>query len=153
MIIETEIELSEYILEDTITFLKSKDRRGAIEELIEQFDNSNEAWDKKELFDYIMKRESVVSTGIGMGIAIPHARCPNIEDFAISVGISQDGIGWDAIDGLKVKLIFLIVGPEAWQKEYLLLLSQLTKILKEDQMRENLLQIREKSDLVKIFHS
>ena len=147
MIADTEIHLRDFIKEEHILFLQESTRKGAILRLTSLLQNSN------EIFEAIMKREKVVSTGIGMGIALPHARCKQMEDFAICIGICDEGIDWQAIDNLDVKLIMLIAGPDSLHNEYLKILSQITTLLKDSSTRETLLHTKNKSALVKIFQS
>ena len=72
-----------------------------------------------------VKREKIVSTGIGMGVAIPHAKLPSFDRFFLAVGLQKvkDGIDWDALDGAPVRLIFMIGGPANQQTDYLKILS------------------------------
>lgn len=96
--------------------------------------------DKEAFHNAILHREDLVSTGIGLGVAIPHAKLQNIEDFAICVGIQKKkGLDWDAIDGSLVRIIFMIAGPANKQTEYLQILSKLTVAIKDESLRRSLL--------------
>ncbi len=130
-----------------VTFLHSKTRAEAIHTLIESLDV-----DQKLVFDAVMQRERVISTGIGIGIAIPHAKIAGIEEFSVGIGIVRhEGIEWDAIDNLPVKLILLICGPDDRHKEYLQLLSELTKKIKQETVRQALFSAKTEEEVVKIF--
>jgi PTS system nitrogen regulatory IIA component len=99
-----------------------------------------------------MQRERVVSTGIGIGIAIPHAKIEEIDDFYVAIGIiKNEGVDWDAIDHLPVKLVLLICGPQERHGEYLQLLSKLTKKIKEEETRRALFVAKTEEEVVKIF--
>ena len=99
-----------------------------------------------------MKREETLSTGIGMGIAIPHAKIEDCEEFFIAIGIQQgNGIEWNSIDGLDVKLIFLIGGPKELHQEYLTLLSKLTQTIKDEKTRQGLLQAKNPAEVIEFF--
>jgi len=130
-----------------VKFLHSRTREEAIHALVGVLNV-----DQKVVFDAVMQRERVISTGIGIGIAIPHAKIASIEDFSVVIGIvKHDGIEWDAIDNLPVKLILLICGPDDRHREYLQLLSELTKKIKQEDVRQALFSAKAEEEVVKIF--
>src|SRR4051812_3913165 len=87
-----------------VSILNARSREEAIASLVSELDV-----DHKLVYEAIMQRERVISTGIGIGIAIPHAKIAGIDEFNVVIGIVQhDGINWDAIDHLPVKLVILI---------------------------------------------
>jgi PTS system nitrogen regulatory IIA component len=130
-----------------VVFLSSTSKSEAIALLCDQMNG-----DKKLIFDAVMQREKVISTGIGIGIALPHAKLPGLEEFQITIGIvDHDGIDWESIDELPVKLIILISGPDDKHKEYLKLLSSLTKKIKEESFRNALFSSKSREEVVKIF--
>ena len=80
--------------------------------------------------DALIKREELMSTGFGFGIAYPHAKITGIDDFFITIGISHAGIDWKSFDAQPARLIFMIGGPEGQQELYLKLLAALSTFLK-----------------------
>ena len=86
--------------------------------------------DEGGLLKAVREREALLSTGIGLGIAIPHARIPTVTSFVVGVGRHAAGIEFGAIDGRPVSILVLIAGPQDAQKPYLELLAQLSKRLK-----------------------
>jgi PTS system nitrogen regulatory IIA component len=130
-----------------VVFLDVQNKQDAISILVDQMSG-----DKKLIFDAVMKREKVISTGIGIGIALPHAKLAGLEEFQITIGIvNHDGIDWQSIDELPVKLIILICGPDDKHKEYLKLLSELTKKIKQENFRQSLFLAKSREEVVKIF--
>ncbi|MBM3193612.1 MAG: PTS sugar transporter subunit IIA [Chlamydiae bacterium] len=130
-----------------VSFLDVKSREEAIKTLVSKLDI-----DHSKVFDAVMQRERVVSTGIGIGIAIPHAKIEEIDDFYVAIGIiKNEGVDWDAIDHLPVKLVLLICGPQERHGEYLQLLSKLTKKIKEEETRRALFVAKTEEEVVKIF--
>jgi PTS system nitrogen regulatory IIA component len=107
--------------------------------------------DTDVFYHAIIDRERIVSTGIGMGVAIPHAKLPSFDDFFIAIGILQKGIEWEALDGALVRLIFMIGGPDDKQTEYLQILSRLTFALKDEQRRKKLLTLHSPEDIVELL--
>lgn len=102
---------------------------------------------KKAIFD----REKFVSTGIGMGVAIPHAKLTAYNHFFISVAVLKSGIDWNALDGAPVRLIFLIGGPDDKQTEYLKILSSLTGVLRDEELRKNLIGASSGKEVLSLF--
>ena len=150
----TKISITDYIKAENIDFLESSTREDALKHMISIAHTENALEDKEEFYDAIIQREKMVSTGLGMGIAIPHAKIPQLDDFFIIVGIHRgNGIEWDAIDGLNVRLIFLIGGPQCMHKEYLQLLSNLTQILKMEENRQKIIRAKSQESVVNIFKS
>ena len=94
------------------------------------------------IYDSLSERESMGSTGFGNGIAIPHCRVPNLEDFLVGLLISDKGIDFDSIDGEDTRIFPFIVGPESKPKEYLKLLSAISQILRNSSFRKEILSLR-----------
>ncbi|MFH1262649.1 MAG: PTS sugar transporter subunit IIA [Pseudomonadota bacterium] len=93
---------------------------------------------EEDLFSLVMERERLSSTGIGSGIAIPHAKHPKaIQQIAV-FGRSKTGISFDAIDGKPVHLIFLIIGPVGANEVHLKVLARISKFLHDTTFREHL---------------
>ncbi len=132
--------LSEYMDKELVTFLEVADRDTALTSLVDLLSENNKLKDRNTFFKALMQRESIVSTGIGMGVAIPHAKLDEFDDFFIAISIqkSQEGIEWDALDGSPVYIIFMIGGPPDRQTEYLQILSRLTMAIKDETCRDQL---------------
>ncbi len=133
------MKIAEYLNEQLITFLDVSNRNVAIDELINLLEQSGKLPNKAAFRKAILDREEIVSTGIGMGVAVPHAKLKGFKQFFIVVGIQQKkGIDWNAIDKAPVRLVFLIAGPDDRQAEYLQILSQLTMAVKDQNLRKEL---------------
>jgi PTS system nitrogen regulatory IIA component len=144
--------IASYLKSDLIHFLKVKSRDDAIKALIKSLKNNEVLNDTSAFLTAILAREKLVSTAIGLGIAIPHAKQEDLEDFFITVGIvEQPGIEWDSIDGLPVRLIFLIGGPANDQTRYLKILSLLTEAIRSESFRNDLLLSHHPMDVIKLF--
>jgi len=92
---------------------------------------------KKEIF----YREQLMSTGIGMGIGIPHVRFRGVTDPIVAVGVRKEGIhDYDSIDQIPVGIVIMILVGEDQHKEHIRLLSQIMGRLKSTEMRENILE-------------
>ncbi len=146
------MRISEYLDSDLIAFLEVDTRDEAIDELIDLLDAEHHLPDKESFRKAIFYRENLVSTGIGMGIAIPHAKIKKLTDFFIAIGIQQKkGLDWNALDKAPVRLIFMIGGPEDRQTEYLQILSLLTTAIRDVEMRKKLLNASSPKEVLKLF--
>lgn len=146
------VTISNYLDARLISFLDVGARDDAIDQLVSSLEKSKKLQDRADFFHAIMEREKIVSTGIGLGVAIPHAKLKGYSDFFIAVGIQKkEGIEWNALDGAPVRLIFLIGGPEDRQTEYLKILSHLTMAIKNEERRKKLLKARTAQEVIDLF--
>jgi len=146
------LKISDYLNIDNIAFLEAKKRNDVILELVDLLYKSKKIRNKDQFYKKIIEREKIVSTGIGMGVAIPHAKFNEDDDFFIAVGILKTHkINWNSIDNLPVRLIFMIGGPEIKQNEYLQLLSKLTIVIKDENIRRSILKATNKQEIIKQF--
>ncbi|MEN9359873.1 MAG: hypothetical protein RL095_1408 [Verrucomicrobiota bacterium] len=95
--------------------------------------------DAEGFLQSLLEREALMSTGLGDGIAFPHARSRQVQDFFIVAALAPRGIDWDALDRRPVKLIFTIGGPMDRQEQYHALLANLATFLKTPGLKESLL--------------
>lgn len=148
-----DVTLSELMQEGVICFLEESSRDHALEKLVNALGDAGELVDKTSFLEAIIKREKIVSTGIGMGVAIPHAKLPSFDRFFLAVGLqkTKEGIEWDALDGAPVRLIFMIGGPASQQTEYLKILSRLTAAIKDEDRRKKLLASETKEEVISLF--
>ena len=148
----SEIVLSDYLSPDLITFLDVDSRKMALLEMHQLLISHKFVADSSDFIDALIKREEIVSTGIGMGVAIPHAKLDSIDDFFIAIGISRDhGIEWDSLDAIPVRLIFMIGGPPDRQDDYLKLLSALTTLIRDEQRRKEMILAKRPQDIISLL--
>ena len=107
--------------------------------------------DRKNLLAALIRREQQASTGIGKGVAVPHAHEDEIQRQLLAIGISQAGIDFDAPDGQPVHIIALLVTPLKHQKQHMALLAALSQRLQQEEVRQRLLQAADAAEIVDIF--
>ena len=120
--------------------LEGRDKRQVIHELVAALDEAGRVSDAAVVEQAVLERERIGSTGIGEGLAIPHALCQGVLATAIAVGRSGRGVDFQSMDGRPVHLVFLIVGPEGQEQSHLVLLSRLARLLRDPEFRTALLQ-------------
>jgi len=100
-----------------------------------------------DIYHAILEREKLLSTGFGLGLAIPHAKLKQIKDFVVGLGIHKKGVDFVSLDEKPVHVLVMILGPESQQEDYLKVLSRVTAFLKDNRERlllmENAQQIFE----------
>ncbi len=143
--------ISKYLNPKLVTHLKVDERDEALSVLVNLLATEGKLIDKEAFHQAILERERIVSTGIGMGVAVPHAKLSGYSTFFIAIGIHQKGIPWDALDGVPVRLVFMIGGPDDKQTEYLQLLSRLTLAIKDEERRKKMLQLNKAEDIIALF--
>lgn len=148
------MRISDYLDSRLITFLDVDTRDEAIDALIDRLDEEGHLPKKATFRKAIFDREELISTGIGMGVAVPHAKLKELDDFFIIVGIQKKkGLDWNALDKAPVRLIFLIGGPDSRQSEYLQILSLLTSAIRDVDLRKKLLNAETPEEAFELFHS
>jgi nitrogen PTS system EIIA component len=147
------LKIFDYLDFRNILFLKAKTRNEAIEEMIDNLASNRTIKDKNHFYKKILERENIISTSIGMGVVIPHAKIEKIGDFFISIGVQKDSkiSNWNAIDNVPIKIIIMVGGPASKQNDYLKLLSMLTQCLRNDPLRKNILSAQNPSDIIEAF--
>ena len=94
----------------------------------------------EEVLGAVQERESVLSTGIGFGVAIPHARSPAVRELTVVAAVSSVPVPFDSIDGEPVQLFFLIVGPEASAGPHVKILSRIARLVRRESVRQRLVE-------------
>ena len=117
-----------------------KDKAAALEHLITLMESGGNLLDKDEYRACVLRREEEGSTGIGEGIAIPHAKTSAVKAPGLAAMLVQDGVDFDSLDGEPAKLFFLIAAPDTEDNVHLDVLSHLSMLLMNDDFRSELLK-------------
>jgi mannitol/fructose-specific phosphotransferase system IIA component (Ntr-type) len=136
-----------------IKVLESTDKFKAIEELAMVFKDTAVCGDIASLVKALKEREEIMSTGIGFGIAIPHAKISSIQEMAFAIGISKPGIDFDSMDGEPVHLVILVAAGEKQHKEYLRLLSNIMAIIKKENVKDNIINSPSNEEVLNILRT
>lgn len=131
--------------------LKARTKEEVLDELIDILYKDGKVKDKGELKKAVLKREEEFSTGIGMGIAIPHGKCSAVTEPTITFGLSKEGIDYKSMDDKPAKLFFLIAVPEESSDVHLKALSEISRKLMHADVREKLYNADNFEDFIRIF--
>lgn len=131
--------------------LKGTTKSEIIDELVEMLNAAGKLNDKEEYKKQILKRESQSSTGLEEGIAIPHAKTAAVKVPSIAFGISKNGVDYESLDGEPSKLFFMIAAPANASDTHIEILSKLTTMLLDDEVREKLLEVKNPQEVIEIL--
>lgn len=148
------MKLSKFCAEDLLSFdLKGKTKNEIIEELVNLASRSKLVKDKNEVLKAVLEREKLVTTGVGYGVAFPHAKTKAIKGIVIAFGRSKAGIDFDAMDKKPVHLFFLIAAPEDAIGAHLNVMARLSYLMKSEKNREALMKISSPKELLELLDS
>lgn len=131
--------------------LKGKDKKQIIAELVELLAKSGKLKNKKAFFKTIMNREKLGSTGIGNGVAIPHARATGVQDFILVFARKNEGIDFGALDGEKTYLFFALASPNEEVGGHLKILAEISRLVKDKITVEFLKKAQDKKKILKVI--
>lgn len=145
--------LSQLIVPDRILELNVTTKKEALRELSAACAKTPQVTSEEAFFEAILKREAQVSTGVGMGVAIPHVKIGEVTDYVAAVGRCRQGIPFDALDDGPVNLIFMIGASDRQTREFVKILAQVTHLLKSRAAREALLAAPIPHSFIEIIRS
>ena len=140
--------LSRLISPDRITRIDKDNKDDCLRSLVKCLSESESLGNEDSIFEAIMDRERLLSTGFGLGLAIPHAKLNIIDDFIVGLAIHRDGVPFDSLDDQPVHILVMILGPDQKQDEYLKVLSRVTAFLKDQ--REKILSLEDNEEIYKL---
>ncbi len=111
--------------------MDSSEKEDALKELVDVLVEAHDMGDKKSIVKALIERESLGSTGIGQGIAIPHGKTDRASELVAVLGISQKGVNFEALDGEPVYIFFLLVAPKDTAGPHLKALAQISRLLRD----------------------
>jgi nitrogen PTS system EIIA component len=126
-------------------------KKSVLEELVSLLARDGKVKDAKGTVDVLMEREKLGSTGIGQGIAIPHAKTDQTDQVTAAFGLSKRGIQFDALDGEPVYIFFLLVAPPDAAGLHLKALARISRLLKDKFFRQSLRDVKDAEQVLKII--
>jgi fructose PTS system EIIBC or EIIC component len=147
------MRITELLREETIALnLQAESKSAVIDELVSVLDKSGNLQDASEFKKAIHARESQSTTGIGEGIAIPHAKTTAVKSPAIAFGKSTAGVDYESLDGASAHLFFMIAATDGANQTHLEALSRLSSILMDADVRKELLDAATKEEVLEIIN-
>lgn len=147
-----EVSLSSLLKEKFINLeLKSNEKLSVMSELAELAAKSSKLTNKKAFLKAILEREELGSTGIGNGVAIPHAKTKMVRDFILVFGRQNSGVDFGALDGEKTYLFFALASPQEKVGAHLKILAEISRLVKDKFIVEQLKKAKDKKEIGKIL--
>lgn len=129
--------------------LEATTKDDLLRELVAVLGNVRRGDEQEEILRAVRERESVLSTGIGHGVAIPHGKSAAISELRMAAGRVASPVDFDALDGQPVELLFLLVGPETAAGPHIKALSRISRIVRKDEVRDRLIAARDAGEFLR----
>lgn len=147
------MELSEILTPELIIYpLEANSKEEVISVLVDRLYKAGKISNSDAAKKAAIEREKLMSTGVGKGVALPHGKYVDIDDVLISVGISINGIDFDAVDGQPVHIFVLLLTPERFPSKHLKLLSKFSRMLNKVNCREEILKAVSAWEIAEIIY-
>lgn len=131
--------------------LTLRDKDAALRAIASLLTMPEAAINEEVLRDVLEERERLASTGIGSGVAIPHGRYDGVQELRAAVAICSAGVDFDAVDRLPVRILVGIVGPKSMPQKHLAALAGVSRLLRNEEKRNALLQAVDNSDAYRLL--
>jgi PTS system nitrogen regulatory IIA component len=148
------MKIMEFLLKDAInTDIKSTEKEDVIKELVDTLINASavEKSHRNKMIESLLARESLGSTAIGQGIAIPHAKCDAVKNLIAAFGLSKKGVDFDSLDGEPVYIFFLLAAPQDSAGPHLKALARISRLLKDKYFRDSLRNCQDAQSVITII--
>jgi len=143
------MKLTDFITPEHVKIrLESGNKEEIIEELVSLLVDTSDVSDADTIFEAVMGREREGSTGLEKGVAIPHAKSDAVKSLSIVIGISREGVDFEAQDGKPSHLFFLMVAPTSESGPHVQAIAKIVKMIKLDKFRKRLLDAKKPGDVV-----
>ena len=129
------MRMSDFVVREAISAdLTANTKEGIIREMVENLRQAGyfKTSEPEDIVKAILKRELLGSTGIGRGVAIPHAKHPSVERLIGAVGVSRAGVGFESLDGEPVHVFVMLISPNDRPGDHLRALENVSRCLRDD---------------------
>jgi PTS system nitrogen regulatory IIA component len=131
--------------------LSSNSKDGALRELVRVLARVEREVDEDRMMEILLERESLGSTGIGEGVAIPHGKSKEVKKLLASFGRSLPGLDFQSMDGKPTHLFFLLVAPENSAGIHLKALARISRLMKDQAFRKRLMEVGSAEEIYALF--
>jgi PTS system nitrogen regulatory IIA component len=141
------VKVADFLAPGCVTEIEETDRRGTLARLAGALADAEPAVRAGPLLEALVGRERVASTGVGDGIALPHASVPGVARVVGALGRSRRGVDFGAADGRPCQLVFLLVAPPSAPGDHLRALSRVARLLRDAAVRRRLVEAPDAASL------
>jgi len=148
------MDLVDYLPESRIVVnLDGKDKYQVMEKLLDVLVEEKKVFDKERAWNDLVEREQYLSTGLENGLAVPHAKTDAVRELVVAFGLSKKGVEFDSLDGKPAHFIFLVLSPRETSGPHIKMLAQITRLFRNLELGERLLQVNSPKEVREILHS
>jgi len=146
------VKLSDILAKERIVIsISGKDKYDVLEKIVHAARTSDKVIDETNLLKKVIEREKIKSTGIGGGIGIPHAQTSGVTDIIACLGISEQGLEFNSIDGKPVHIILLIATRERTNSTYLGLLSRIARLFIDESFKQKIIKSNSPEEILHLI--
>ena len=146
------LEIHQLLTPDTVRVgLGGETKDEAINQLVDLLAGHPAVKDLEAVRAAVFERESVMSTGVGKGLGLPHAKTQAVHENVAAFAVTEEPVPFGAIDGRPVRLLFLLVGTETAKSQHIKILSRISRLMNRDSFRERLLHAGSPEQILRIF--
>jgi fructose-specific phosphotransferase system IIA component len=146
------MNIIDLISKDAVTLdIKAQNKEEAIAELVDLLVSSGgvKKTERNDILKKLSEREALGSTGIGKGVAIPHAKCQNVKKMLAAFGISKEGVDFRSLDGEPTYIFLLLIAPGETPGPHLKALAKISRLLDDKFIRERLRSAKSSAEILK----
>jgi mannitol/fructose-specific phosphotransferase system IIA component (Ntr-type) len=148
------VELHRLLTEDTVRIgLVAETKDEVIDRMVDLLRGHPAVRDLEAARRAVFEREQVMSTGVGKGLALPHAKCEAVDGTVAAFAVTREPIEFGSIDDEPVRLVFLLIGAEGAKSQHIKMLSRISRLMNRDEFREQLLNAGSAETVVSIFEA
>jgi PTS system nitrogen regulatory IIA component len=131
--------LSELLTPEAVSHrVRAVTKRDVMAELVELLERGHGVDSHGEILDRVLRREAVMTTGIGNGVAIPHGKAKSVDRMVAACAVSPQGVDFESVDSQPVHTLILLVSPENVGTPHVKVLANISRLLKEESVRQGL---------------
>jgi len=131
--------------------ISSQTKEGVLRELVRALAQAEKQVHEDRMIEILLERESLGSTGIGDGVAIPHGKSKEVKKILAAFGRSLPGMDFQSLDGKPTHLFFLLIAPENSAGMHLKALAQISRLMKDQTFRKRLIEARSGEEIQRIL--
>ncbi len=142
------MHLAEYLSpEQIVVGLESRSKSEVLAELIKPLIHKYDFLHEQEVYQVLLSRENLGTTGIGDGVAIPHGKLGSLENILLTAGLSRQGVDFAALDHRPVHIFFLVLAPEKSAGKHLKFLAFISRLLQDPEFKHSFLNAKSRDEL------
>jgi mannitol/fructose-specific phosphotransferase system IIA component (Ntr-type) len=146
------VHIVDYAAPDLIAIgLEAADKEHLLQQMVDLLVRTRRVVESQVIMRELLKREHVMSTGIGGGIALPHALSNDIQELALVFARTRTPVEFQALDGNPVDLVFMAVGPKSASNVYVKLLARVSRLLQSEDFKGGLRAAASPEDVLAVF--